>query len=31
MSMGLIGRKCGMTRVFEADGSSVPVTVLQVE
>ncbi len=31
MSMGLIGRKCGMTRVFEVDGSSVPVTVLQVE
>ncbi|PKM10617.1 MAG: 50S ribosomal protein L3 [Gammaproteobacteria bacterium HGW-Gammaproteobacteria-10] len=31
MSIGLIGRKCGMTRVFCEDGSSVPVTVLQIE
>lgn len=31
MSMGLIGRKCGMTRVFEEDGRSVPVTVLQID
>ncbi|MEM9242789.1 MAG: 50S ribosomal protein L3 [Pseudomonadota bacterium] len=31
MSLGLIGRKCGMTRIFEEDGSSVPVTVLAVE
>ena len=31
MSMGLIGRKCGMTRVFIEDGSSVPVTVLQID
>ncbi len=31
MSIGLIGRKCGMTRVFCEDGSSVPVTVLQVD
>jgi large subunit ribosomal protein L3 len=31
MSIGLIGRKCGMTRVFGADGTSVPVTVLQVD
>jgi large subunit ribosomal protein L3 len=31
MSIGLIGRKCGMTRVFTADGASVPVTVLQIE
>lgn len=30
MSIGLIGRKCGMTRVFCEDGSSVPVTVLEV-
>lgn len=30
MAMGLIGRKCGMTRVFNEDGSSVPVTVLEV-
>ena len=31
MSIGLIGRKCGMTRVFCEDGSSVPVTVLRIE
>ncbi len=31
MSIGLIGRKCGMTRVFNEDGSSTPVTVLQVD
>jgi large subunit ribosomal protein L3 len=31
MAIGLIGRKCGMTRIFSADGVSVPVTVLQVE
>ncbi|MCX7087436.1 MAG: 50S ribosomal protein L3 [Methylococcales bacterium] len=31
MSIGLIGRKCGMTRVFCEDGSAVPVTVLQIE
>lgn len=30
MSIGLIGRKCGMTRVFTEDGASVPVTVLEV-
>jgi large subunit ribosomal protein L3 len=31
MSIGLVGRKCGMTRVFCEDGTSVPVTVLQVD
>ena len=31
MSIGLIGRKLGMTRVFTEDGKSVPVTVIQVE
>ncbi|MCK5889053.1 MAG: 50S ribosomal protein L3 [Methylococcales bacterium] len=31
MSIGLIGRKHGMTRIFADDGSSVPVTVLEVE
>ena len=31
MALGLIGRKCGMTRVFCEDGSSVPVTVLQID
>jgi len=31
MSIGLVGRKCGMTRIFGEDGSSVPVTVLHVD
>ena len=26
--LGLVGRKIGMTRIFEEDGRSVPVTVL---
>ena len=30
MVIGLVGRKCGMTRVFTADGTSVPVTVIEV-
>ncbi len=30
MSLGLIGRKVGMTRLFTEDGTSVPVTVLEV-
>ena len=30
MSLGLVGRKIGMTRVFTDDGSAVPVTVLDV-
>ena len=29
MAIGLIGKKCGMTRVFTEDGVSVPVTVIQ--
>ncbi len=31
MSIGLVGRKFGMTRIFTEDGASVPVTVIQVE
>lgn len=31
MSIGLIGRKTGMTRVFTDAGASVPVTVIEVE
>ena len=31
MSIGLIGRKVGMTRIFKEDGLSVPVTVIEVE
>lgn len=30
MSLGLIGQKMGMTRVFQEDGTSVPVTVVGV-
>ncbi len=30
MSLGLVGRKVGMTRIFTDDGVSVPVTVLEV-
>jgi len=30
MSLGLVGRKVGMTRVFAEDGSSIPVTVVDV-
>jgi large subunit ribosomal protein L3 len=31
MSLGLVGRKCGMTRVFTEDGESIPVTVVEVD
>nr|WP_299246200.1 50S ribosomal protein L3 [uncultured Halomonas sp.] len=31
MTIGLVGRKSGMTRVFTEDGTSVPVTVIEVE
>lgn len=31
MSLGLVGRKCGMTRIFAEDGASIPVTVVEVE
>lgn len=30
MSIGLVGRKVGMTRIFTESGASVPVTVLEV-
>ncbi len=30
MTLGLVGRKVGMTRVFTEDGDSLPVTVLDV-
>lgn len=30
MTIGLVGRKCGMTRVFTEDGVSIPVTVIEV-
>ena len=31
MTMGLVGRKCGMTRVFTEDGVSIPVTVIDAQ
>jgi len=31
MAIGLIGRKCGMTRVFQEDGACVPVSVIEVD
>jgi large subunit ribosomal protein L3 len=30
MSLGLLGRKVGMMRIFTDDGDSIPVTVLDV-
>jgi large subunit ribosomal protein L3 len=30
MSIGLVGRKAGMTRVFTEDGASIPVTVVEI-
>jgi len=29
--MSLVGRKCGMTRVFTEDGDSIPVTVIEAQ
>ncbi|MFQ5470616.1 MAG: 50S ribosomal protein L3 [Gammaproteobacteria bacterium] len=31
MAIGLVGKKCGMTRVFTDEGLSIPVTVIEVE
>ena len=31
MAIGIVGRKVGMTRVFNEEGASVPVTVIEVE
>lgn len=31
MAIGVVGRKCGMTRIFTEDGHSIPVTVIHVE
>lgn len=30
MPIGLVGRKCGMTRQFTEDGNSIPVTVIEI-
>jgi large subunit ribosomal protein L3 len=29
MAIGLVGRKVGMTQIFDADGTAVPVTVIE--
>lgn len=31
MALGLVGRKCGMTRIYAEDGSAVPVSVIHAE
>ena len=31
MALGMVGRKCGMSRVFTEDGDSVPVTVIELQ
>ncbi len=31
MSVGIVGRKAGMTRIFDEEGVSIPVTVIEVE
>jgi len=31
MTIGLVGRKAGMTRIFDESGASVPVTVIEVD
>ena len=31
MAIGVVGRKCGMTRIFTEDGASIPVTVIEVD
>jgi len=31
MAIGLVGRKCGMTRIYADDGSAIPVSVVEVD
>ena len=31
MTIGIVGRKSGMTRIFTDDGVSIPVTVIEVD
>jgi large subunit ribosomal protein L3 len=31
MTIGLVGKKCGMTRIFTEEGESIPVTVVEVQ
>ena len=30
MGIGIVGKKIGMTRLFLAEGDSVPITVLEI-
>jgi len=30
MAIGLVGKKCGMTRIFTEEGVSIPVTVVEI-
>jgi len=30
MTLGLVGRKCGMTQIFTEEGEAIPVTVIEV-
>jgi ribosomal protein L3 len=30
MSIGLIGRKVGMTQIFQDDGTMIPVSVVEI-
>jgi large subunit ribosomal protein L3 len=31
MPVGLLGRKCGMTRIFDKDGKTIPISVVAIE
>src|SRR3990167_2907876 len=31
MTIGLVGKKCGMTRIYTEDGAAIPVTVIEVQ
>ena len=31
MSVGMLGKKCGMTRIFTDSGASIPVTVIELQ
>lgn len=31
MALGLVGKKCGMTRILTEEGASIPVTVIEVD
>src|SRR3989338_7861477 len=31
MTIGLLGKKCGMTRIFTPEGVAIPVTVIEVQ